>query len=278
GGRIRIFDLVEETLLAEDFLTVSPITTDSERGLLGLAFHPDFSDTRMFFVNFTDSSGNTVVRRYRVESGEPPSTVEAGSALDLLKLEQPFSNHNGGWMGFGPDGYLYIAVGDGGSGHDPQNNGQNKNSLLGKMLRIDVNGDDFPTDSSRNYAIPDDNPFVGADGLDEIWAYGLRNPWRNSFDRETGDFWIGDVGQSTREEINFQPAASTGGENYGWRLREGSIATPGAVGGARPAGNVDPVYDYGLSGSQSITGGYVYRGSAMPQLRGHYFFADYRGG
>lgn len=277
SGKIRIFDQKQKTLMGAPFLVISPIKAGGEQGLLGLAFHPNFSETRYFYVNFTATNGDTIIRRYRMQSGTAPYEVEEGSGLDLLKIAQPYSNHNGGWIGFGPqDGYLYIGMGDGGAGNDPPNNGQNKDVLLGKMLRIDVNGDDFPDDSTRNYAIPASNPFVGKSGRDEIWAYGLRNPWRNSFDRETGDLWMGDVGQNAREEIDFQPASSSGGENYGWRLREGFIATPeNGVGGNKPSGAVDPVYDYGFDGGQSITGGYVYRGSAMPQLKGHYFFAEY---
>lgn len=278
GGSIRVFDREEKSLLSGSLLTLSPITTNSERGFLGLAFHPDFAENRRFYVNFTDGSGATVVRRYRMRDSQPPYALESGSALDLLTVPQPYPNHNAGWIGFGPvDGYLYVALGDGGSANDPLENGQNKNTLLGSMLRIEVDNDHFPGDSARNYAIPPGNPFVGKDGRDEIWAYGLRNPWRNSFDRETGDLWIADVGQNSREEINFQPAGDPGGANYGWRLREGTIATPtGGVGGSPPPGNVDPVYEYDFSdGPKAIAGGYVYRGAAMPQLHGHYFFADY---
>ncbi len=278
GGAIRIYDRQHESLRRESFMAVSPISTQSEQGLLGMAFHPKFEENRYFFLNFTNDNGDTVVRRYRMQSAEAPYRVESGSELDLITIEQLQANHNGGWIGFGPnDGYLYIALGDGGGGNDPGNHGQNTETLLGAMLRIDVDNDDFPDDPERNYAVPEDNPFVDEEGRDEIWAYGLRNPWRNSFDRETGDFWIADVGQSNREEVNFQPADSGGGENYGWPLREGLIATPtGGVGGPRPPDNVDPIYDYNFSdGDKSIIGGYVYRGSAMPQLRDHYFFGDF---
>jgi hypothetical protein len=211
------------------------------------------------------------------------------SELLVLGYAQPQSNHNGGWLAFGPDGYLYVGSGDGGGGNDSATghtggtgNAQDiTNNLLGKLLRLDVDGDDFPADPARNYAIPPDNPFVGVTGDDEIWSYGLRNPWRASFDRVTGDLYVGDVGQNTREEIDVQPAASGGGENYGWRLREGTIATPtGGVGGNRPPGSIDPIYDYtrgsGTFQGFSVTGGYVYRGP-IAEIHGHYFFADYVG-
>jgi len=206
----------------------------------------------------------------------------------VLRLVQPQANHNGGWIGFGPDGALYVPLGDGGggydddAGHSPIGNGQDPGVLLGKILRLNVEGaDDFPADLDRNYAIPLDNPFVGQAGIrPEIWALGLRNPWRASFDRETDDFWFGDVGQDTREEIDFQPAASPGGENYGWRLREGTQQTP-TVGGAEPADHVNPVYDYAHApgecqffGSGSVTGGYVYRGP-IAAFQGLYFFGDF---
>lgn len=278
GGSIRIFDRETETLLSGAFLTVSPISTNSERGLLGMAFHPNFQTNRYVYTFFTDAGGASVLRRYTLESADPPFTAIPGSAHDLLTVAQPYANHNGGWIGFGPnDGYLYIALGDGGGSNDPHNHGQTRTTLLGAILRIDVDGDDFPGDPARNYAIPASNPFIGTEARPEIWAYGLRNPWRNSFDRQSGDLWIADVGQSHREEINFQADRSTGGENYGWRLREGTLATPsGGVGGPRPAGNVDPLHEYDFSdGNKAITGGYVYRGAAMPQLQGHYFFADF---
>lgn len=277
-GQIRILDLNSESLLGTPFLNLpdSNLSTDGERGLLGLAFHPDYQSNGLFFVNFTDANGTTVIGRYQVSAGNP-DVAEAGSGQTIFTLEQPFANHNGGWMGFGPDGFLYISSGDGGGANDPENRAQNLEDLHGKILRIDVNGDDFPDDPNRNYAIPTDNPFVGTVGRDEVWAYGLRNPWRPSFDSETGDLYIADVGQSAREEVNFQAAGSAGGENYGWRLREGSIATPG-VGGPRPAGAVDPVYDYlrgsGLFQGRSVTGGYVYRGP-IEEYQGDYIFGDF---
>jgi hypothetical protein len=231
--------------------------------------------------------------RYQVSAD--PDVADPGSATPVLSYGQPQSNHNAGWIGFGPDGYLYIASGDGGGSHDNDaghtpgtGNAQDlTDNLLGKILRIDVDGDGFPGDAQRNYAIPADNPFVGVPGDDEIWAFGLRNPWRASFDAQTGDLYIGDVGQGTCEEIDVQPASSGGGENYGWRLREGTLATiGGGVGGAPPLGAIDPILDYSHGGTEacsdpgpaftgiSITGGYVYRGP-IPVLDGRYFFADY---
>ncbi len=282
SGTVRLFDRIDEELREEPFLDISDevpsLSGGDERGLLGLAFHPDYANTGRFYINFTDLNANTVIRRYQV-SGDP-DIADAGSAEDLLTVSQPFGNHNGGWMGFGPDGYLYIASGDGGSGNDPQDHGQRTETLLGAMLRIDSGGDDFPEDTDRNYAIPADNPFAdGDDGIQdprpEIWAYGLRNPWRASFDRETGDLWIADVGQSEREEINFQPADSPGGENYGWRIMEGTHFT-GNDPGASTEDLIDPIHEYDFSdGRKAIIGGYVYRGKAMPHLRGSYFYADY---
>lgn len=276
-GQIRIRDRNTGTLLATPFLDLpnGNLTTGGERGLLGLAFHPDYARNGFFYVNFTDANGNSIVARYQVSAD--PNAANLDSALTVLTLAQPFANHNGGWMDFGPDGFLYLAFGDGGSANDPDNRAQNIDDLLGKILRIDVNGDDFPSDPNRNYAIPPSNPFVGTAGADEIWAAGLRNPWRPSFDRLTGDFFIADVGQNTREEVNFQNANSTGGQNYGWRLREGTIATPG-VGGPPPPGAVDPVYDYSHGIAQfrgeSVTGGYVYRGP-IESLQGQYIFGDF---
>ena len=286
SGKIVILDLKTSSLLPNPLLTISDISTSGEQGLLGLAFHPDYSDNGFFYINFTDSGGDTNIHRYHVSSGEPNS-ADPDSKHVILQIQQPQANHNGGWVGFGPDGYLYISSGDGGGGND---NGANHtleignaqditDNLLGKILRINVDNDDFPDDPDRNYGIPSDNPFVAIIGDDEIWAYGLRNPWRMSFDRLTGDLYIGDVGQNTREEINFQSSSSSGGVNYGWRLREGTIATPtGGVGGDPPSGAINPVYDYnhgaGPFEGRSVTGGYVYRGS-IPSLNGHYVFADF---
>lgn len=279
-GAIRIVDLATGSLLSAPFMAASVtaagigLTTDGERGLLGLAFHPDYQTNGRFFINSTDAAGTTRIREFRRLTADQ---VDATSGRDVLSVGQPYSNHNGGWLDFGRDGHLYAAMGDGGSGNDPQNYAQNRASLLGKMLRIDVSGDDFPADATRNYRVPVTNPFVGQAGmLGEIWAYGLRNPWRNSFDRVTGDLYIGDVGQSAREEINFQPAASAGGENYGWRVREGMVTTGLTGQGGSPL--VNPIYEYtrgsGTFQGQSVTGGYVYRGP-LAALEGQYFFGDY---
>jgi hypothetical protein len=217
-------------------------------------------------VNYTNTEGDTVIARYTV-SGYP-NVADQNSALVLLKTTQPFQNHNGGQLQFGPDGYLYIGMGDGGSGGDPQNNAQNPGMLLGKMLRIDIDG-------GVPYAIPASNPFVGnPEVLDEIWAFGLRNPWRFSFDRETGDLFIGDVGQGSWEEVNFQPATSPGGENYGWRLMEGTHCY-------NPSTNCNdgaltlPIIEYDHSAGCSVTGGYRYRGIRIQDLFGVYLYADY---
>ncbi len=273
-GRIRIYDRTTGTLLAQPFLAINPVSTGSEQGLLGLAFHPDFAANGYFFVNFTDAAGTTIVRRYTVSAN--PNVADAGSAYPVLSIPQPFSNHNGGWLGFGPDGYLYIATGDGGSANDPGNRAQDITSqLLGKLLRIDVNRDDFPADATRNYGIPSTNPFVGVTGDDEIWAYGLRNPWRCSFDRLTGDLWIADVGQGAWEEVNFESAGAAGGRNYGWRCMEG-LACTGLSGCTCNAPALTlPVHVYSHAAGCSITGGYVYRGGRICDLTGTYFFADY---
>ena len=278
SGNIKILNPNTLAVNPALFLSVQNISTGGERGLLGLAFHPQYAsrENDAFFVNVTNSNGDTEIRKYRLSSN--PDRASTASEL-VMRFTQPESNHNGGWIGFGPDGYLYIASGDGGSGNDPDNNGQSRETLLGKILRIDVDADNFPADDTRNYGIPTDNPFFGeGDPIrEEIWAYGLRNPWRASFDRTTGDLLIADVGQGLREEINFQPASSSGGENYGWRLREGLAQTPG-VGGNKPAGNVDPIYDYphgsGKFEGNSVTGGYVYRGP-VAAVRGKYFFSDF---
>ncbi|MDY2587683.1 PQQ-dependent sugar dehydrogenase [Winogradskyella aquimaris] len=241
----------------------------NEQGLLGLAFHPDFSTNGYFFVNYTDNSGNTVISRFS-RIGVNPTIADPNSELIILTYTQPFSNHNGGELQFGPDGYLYISSGDGGSGGDPQNNAQNLNSLLGKLLRIDVNN----STASNPYEIPADNPFIGnAAARDEIWAYGLRNPWKFSFDALTDDLWIADVGQNAREEINLVPSTDAG-LNYGWRCYEGSL-TYNTSGCPNSSTLTFPVSEYTHSGGRcSITGGYVYRGTNFPSLIGSYFFGD----
>jgi glucose/arabinose dehydrogenase len=238
----------------------------SERGLLGLAFHPDYAENGLFFVNYTDRNGNTVVARYTVSANDP-DRADPASAEQLLWVEQPYANHNGGHLAFGPDGYLYIALGDGGSGGDPDGNGQNLATLLGSILRVNVNVE-------TGYAVPTDNPFVGnANAQPEIWTWGLRNPWRFSFDRATGDLYIADVGQGQWEEINFQPVDSPGGENYGWNAYEGAHVYSGAA----PASDVvAPVLEYSHnSGACSVTGGYVYRGELIAGLQGYYFYGDW---
>ena len=262
----------------------SVIAAGGERGLLGLAFPPDAATSRRFYVNFTNPDGHTVVARYtRTAQG----TVDPNSRFDLMWpdgrrfIEQPFSNHNGGHLAFGPDGYLYIGLGDGGSGGDPLNNAQNPNTLLGKMLRIDVN---VPDTDPRGYRVPEDNPFVDRQpiaALTEIWAFGLRNPWRYNFDDwtrgGTGALVIADVGQTAREEVNWEPAGA-GGRNYGWRLREGRAAYDARTAAAyQPL--TEPIHDYPRSDGMSITGGFVYRGAALdPMFNGRYFFADYVAG
>jgi glucose/arabinose dehydrogenase len=268
---IRIMNLPSHTLEATPFLSITGVSTGSEQGLFALAFDPDYDNNGYFFVHYTNSAGSTVIARYRV-SETNPNQADPASAAIVLTQAQPFSNHNGGWIGFGPDNYLYIALGDGGSGGDPQNNAQNLNTLLGKMLRIDV--------SSLPYTIPPTNPYAGGTNpRPEIWAYGLRNHWRNSFDRLTGDLWIGDVGQSAWEEINFQPAATEPpfqAVNYGWRCYEGNAAYNTT--GCPPQSTMTfPVHVYPNSGTTncSVTGGYVYRGCQVPGARGLYFFADY---
>lgn len=274
-GRIKI--LQGGTVLDPPFLDIESIVGfGGERGLLGLAFHPSYAGNGFFYVDYTNNSGNTVIGRYQVSG--MPDAADPASELVLLTITQPDPNHNGGWIGFGPDGYLYIASGDGGPWFDPSNRAQDTtNELLGKILRIDVDGDDWPQDSARNYAIPPDNPFVGVEGDDEIWTYGLRNPWRCAFDSEIGDLYIADVGQDNWEEVNFVSANSAGGENYGWRCMEAERCT--GLGGctcSSPA-LTPPIHAYAHAGPGciSITGGEVYRGCAISELQGTYFFADY---
>lgn len=296
-GRILILDLTTNTILATPFLDIDSrvINGGGERGLLGLAFHPNYAVNGRFYVNYTrNTDGNTVIAEYGVTLD--PNVADFASERILLTITQPQSNHNGGWIGFSPfDGYLYIATGDGGAACDSgtghtagTGNAQDITSnLLGKMLRIDPLG-------GVPYAIPPSNPFVGISGDDEIWSYGLRNPWRASFDLLTGDLYIGDVGQDLSEEVDYQPAASPGGENYGWRCREGnscSSSAPSSCGtttGCTCPGSMPtltaPVHAYlhtspppPASFVCAVTGGHVYRGSVFPQLDGHYFFADFCG-
>lgn len=274
SGEIRVVR-GDGTVLPTPFLNLSGlVSTGFEKGLLGLVFHPDYANNGYFYVNYTNFAGDTVVARYEV-SGDP-DVADAASASTVLTVGQTYGNHNGGDLSFGPaDGYLYVGMGDGGNGCDPSDDAQDGMELLGKMLRIDVDG-------GSPYAIPPTNPFVGNPAfLDEIWALGLRNPWRFSFDRQPPhDMWIGDVGQVGREEIDFQPGTSLGGENYGWDCREGfassSISGCTTTAVCPPAGNVDPVHDYNRSGGRcSVTGGFVYRGAMHPGFTGEYFFADW---
>ncbi len=279
-GRVLVWDGVAAPTT---FLDISGLVDDAsnEQGLLGLAFHPSYPSNGLFYVNYTRDPGagldRTVIARYSV-SGDP-DIADAGSASTLLEIEQDFSNHNGGNILFGADGYLYIGMGDGGSGGDPNNRAQNLGSLLGKMLRIDVDGT-APQGGdlcglNPVYGIPPDNPFVGGSGdCDEIWAYGMRNPWRFSFDRITGDLLIGDVGQGSWEEIDFEAAASAGGLNYGWDCFEGAHVFGGGSTCTGPV--VDPILEYSHGGGRcSITGGYRYRGSGISGLDGYYLYGDY---
>ena len=245
------------------------VSTGGERGLLGLAFHPEYDSNRRFFVHYTDVAGNSAVAEYAaVPDG---LSADVGSARMLVSVEQPAPNHNGGMLAFGPDGYLYIALGDGGGGGDPWGHGQDPATVLGSILRIGVDGGSDP------YAIPSDNPFVSGGGAPEVWAYGLRNPWRFSFDRSTGDLYIGDVGQSAWEEIDREPAGSAGGANYGWNVMEGAHCFGAEQ--CDQAGLTLPIAEYPLSaGRCAVTGGYVYRGEALPALQGAYLFADYCSG
>jgi glucose/arabinose dehydrogenase len=279
-GRIRV--VRNGTILGSDFLNLDGnVSCCGERGLLGLAFAPDYASSGRFYVNFTNSSGDTVVARLNRSS--TPTLADPSSRFDLLLegtrrfVSQPFSNHNGGHLAFGPDGYLYIGLGDGGSGNDPDHRAQNPNDLLGKMLRIDVN---VPDNDAFGYTIPPDNPFLGASSArDEIWAFGLRNPWRYNFDDVsrggTGALVIADVGQNRREEINYEPRGA-GGRNYGWRNREGTLDN--VTSRELFSQSTDPIFDYPRSDGISVTGGFVYRGTRLgPAYRGRYFFADYSG-
>jgi glucose/arabinose dehydrogenase len=243
----------------------------AERGLLGLTFAPSFRTNQTFYINYTDPQGNSVVSRMRVSASDA-DLGDPNSEQVILRVAQPFANHNGGNLVFGPDGYLYLGFGDGGSAGDPQNNGQRTDTLLGKLLRIDVES------GQTGYSVPLTNPFVNNSGArPEIWAIGLRNPWRFSFDRETKDLWIGDVGQDRAEEIDFQPASSKGGENYGWRRMEGlGCYPPGSS--CDQTGITLPILEYGRQFGQSVTGGFVYRGSSYAALRGFYLYGDFGSG
>lgn len=305
-GRVRIIDLPSGVLRPETYLSISPMPNGAEQGLVGIAFHPNFMSNGYFYVNYTRtpepgiSAGSSMIVRYRAAGGDPmATTADPASAQTVLVIRQPNEWHNSGTMLFGPDGYLYIATGDGGDVNDENNastvnppghtpgsgNAQDiTDNLLGKILRIDVDGadnipgnaddDTFPADPNRNYSIPPNNPFVGTDGDDEIWAYGLRNPWRFSIDRVANSLWIADVGQSVREEINYAPL-NFAGLNYGWRCMEGTSCT-GLTGCVCNVGLRAPIYDYDHTLDRcSIIGGPVYRGCSMPWLRGAYLFTDF---
>jgi glucose/arabinose dehydrogenase len=267
AGLIRI--IRNGVVLPRPFLNIHNrvITTGAERGLLGMAFHPNYANNGYFYVDYDDTLGNTVISRFQVTSD--PDSADPGSEQVLLHIAQPYPNHKGGMLAFGPnDGYLYIGMGDGGSGGDPENRAQNDNELLGKLLRIDVN-------NGQPYAIPPTNPFVGMPGKrSEIWAKGLRNPWRYSFDRANGNLIIGDVGQDLWEEIDFEAASSPGGQNFGWRIMEGFHCYNPPV-NCDTTGLTMPIYEYGHNIGCSIIGGYLYRGGIMPNLNGIYFFADF---
>jgi glucose/arabinose dehydrogenase len=281
-GQIVIVE--DGRLLTTAFLDIEPLVACcGERGLLGLAFHPRYPENGFFFVDYTNTAGDTVIARYRV-SPSNPNAADLASGVTLLTIEQPFANHNGGQLAFGPDGYLYIGMGDGGSANDPMCNGQRDETLLGKILRIDV---DANVNTPPFYGIPPDNPFAAPGGArDEIWAKGLRNPWRFSFDRLTGDLYIADVGQGSREEVNWEPRGTPGGRNYGWKMMEGSTCGSGGTSGCptgTPACNspvlTAPAFEYPHSGGDcSITGGYVYRGRLFLRLIRTYFYGDYCSG
>jgi glucose/arabinose dehydrogenase len=265
GGRVRV--LRDGVLLDAPFLDLSGrVSGGTEQGLLGIAFHPGYPSDPRFFVNYTDQAGDTHVASFRVSANPDVATA---SGADVLVVHQPFANHNGGGLAFGPDGFLYIGLGDGGSEGDPLGNGQSLSTLLGKMLRIDVDG-------GSPYAIPAGNPFLGTAGArGEIWSYGLRNPFRFSFDRGTGDLYIGDVGQDAREEIDFASSRS-GGQNYGWNRTEGTLCF--GASSCNRDGITFPIAEYGHDAGCAVTGGYVYRGTAIPALQGEYFFGDFCSG
>jgi len=266
-GRIRV--IKGSAVLPEPFLDLSDlISTGGERGLFSVAFPPDYATSGRFYVDYTNAAGNSVIARYRVS--DDPNRADPASAEVLLTVEQPYANHNGGQLAFGPDGFLYIGFGDGGSGGDPQDNAQNPASLLGKMLRIDVS-------RPGAYGIPLDNPFVGDTTYRaEVWSLGLRNPWRFSFDRSTGELYIADVGQNAWEEIDVEPAGA-GGRNYGWNRFEGTHPYPPDT-KRDVEGFTMPVIEYDRSAGQSVTGGFVYRGTQSPTLTGVYVYADYSSG
>ncbi|MDX2119634.1 MAG: PQQ-dependent sugar dehydrogenase [Gemmatimonadota bacterium] len=268
SGSIRI--IRNRAVVATPFLDLTDsVSTGSEQGLLGMAFAPDYAMTGRFYVSYTRQNGNSVVARYQVSAN--PDIANPASGQTILGVAQPYSNHNGGMIAFGPDGFLYFGLGDGGGGGDPEDTGQDRADLLGSLLRLDVSG-------AGTYTIPAGNPYAGSTSFrPELWNWGLRNPWRFSFDRQTGDLYIADVGQNAYEELNVQPAASAGGENYGWNVMEGTHCYPDSS-PCSPIGLTLPVLDYDHGDGCSVTGGYVYRGTDVPSLAGHYLYADYCSG
>lgn len=293
SGRIKVY---LNSIYQGTFLDIhTKVSTTGEQGLLSVVFSPDYTTNGYFYVDYTNLAGDTVIARYQVSAD--PGIANPGSEEILLTVDQPFTNHNGGQMAFGPDGYLYIGMGDGGSGGDPGNRAQNPGELLGKILRIDVRPasaiPSTPAGSNRSflpvlyvpgestsYRIPPDNPYINTPGYQpEIWALGLRNPWRFSFDRVNGDLYIADVGQNEWEEVNVQPNTSTGGENYGWHILEGAHCYNPSSGCVPPPAYAAPAFEYphGTNDTNgcSITGGYVYRGSTYPSMQGTYFFGDF---
>lgn len=304
-GQIRVGNLNTGRLQTEYYLEVGPVGSLPEQGLLGLAFHPQFMQNGYLYVTYTSpavagvTAGDVFLVRYRATGGNPlATTADPASATLIFMNRKPESTHNGGWIGFGADGYLYMATGDGGNANDTNGaisfppfhtpgtgNAQDlTDNLLGKVLRLDVNGPDglpgtadddgFPADPNKNYSIPPTNPYVGTQNSPEIWASGLRNPWRCSIDRQTGDFWSGDVGQGQREEINFNPGNQPG-LNYGWRCKEGTLCTGLSGCTCSDPTLTDPIYEYNHSVGCAVVGGYVYRGCAIPWLRGTYFYTDF---
>ena len=268
-GRVIAVDLASgETRVALD---IRPqIAIGSERGLLGLTLHPGWPDDQRAFVHYSDSAGDTVLSEFRTTNEPAPLAIDPATERVLMRVDQPFANHNGGQLAFGPDGYLWFALGDGGSGGDPLGIGQNPGTPLGKLLRLDV---DAEPEDGRAYAIPDDNPFAAGGGVPEAYLVGLRNPWRFSFDRGTGDLWVADVGQSSYEEVNRIDPMEAAGANLGWNVMEASHCY--AVPDCSSTGLVLPVAEYGRDGGCSVTGGYVYRGAAIARLAGWYLFSDY---
>jgi len=273
NGVIRIIQ--NGNVIEEPFLNIRERVgiEGNEQGLLSVAFHPDYANNGYFYVNYTNNNFHTTVSRFQV-SADNPNLVDSNSEEILFIIEQPYPNHNGGLVKFGPDGYLYIGMGDGGSQGDPQNNGQNAGTLLGAILRIDV---DVP-EGDAAYGVPASNPFISDENKrNEIWAIGFRNPWRFSFDRETNDLFIADVGQNEWEEVNFQPAASQGGENYGWNILEGTHCF--RSNSCDTTGLEMPIFEYNhREGGCSITGGYIYRGKQYPELDGNYLVGDFCSG